>query len=469
MVNLLLKHIDHVVAWGGATYDCSYIYKPKNEVELRKVFEIARTQGLTIAFRGSGQSYGDASMNGEHVLVDLSGWNKILSWDSSTGEITVQCGVTIEQLWRKVISSGWWPPVVPGTMQPTMGGCLAMNIHGKNHWREGSFGEHVIGFTALLGNGQIVNCDKNDSSDLFHSMIGSFGMLGCFLTITLQLKKVNSDSVEVSSLSASNFDDLLMIIDQKKGCDYVVGWLDCVASDAIIGRGVVHTAMYLEAVEYENDNLITRYDLPDKLFLLPYKYIWIILRLFNHHIGYKIINMLRFYSGKLRHKHTFNQSLVQFNFLLDYIPNWKRAFMPGGLVQYQCFVPFDDAIDVFTNIINSCHQYKIIPYLGVVKRHRNDDFLISCNLDGFSMALDFSVTEKNRDGISQLMSKLDEIVIDAGGRFYFAKDSNLSPDTTRSFLKKKVIQELINKKQDCDPYNLLQTNLSRRILPELHR
>ena len=53
-------------------------------------------------------------------------------------------GLTIEGLWRRTIQDGYWPAVVPGTMHPTLGGCLSMNVHGKNNYRAGPFGDHVV-------------------------------------------------------------------------------------------------------------------------------------------------------------------------------------------------------------------------------------------------------------------------------------------------------------------------------------
>ena len=106
--------------------------------------------------------------------------------------------------------------------------------------------------------------------------------------------------------------------------------------------------------------------------------------------------------------------------------------------------------------------------MGVVKRHSTDDFLISCNLDGYSLAIDFSVNDSNRAGLSNLLAELDKIVLDAGGRFYFAKDSTLNPEVTRSFLGPQTLAKLMELKLGCDPDGLLQSNLSRRILPELH-
>jgi len=472
MVKLSHQSIRREMSWGMASEACCYVYYPEDENDLLEIFELAKVRGMTVGFRGAGQSYGDAALNGEQILVDLSGWNRILDWDPENGLITVQSGVTIAQLWRRVVSSGWWPPVVPGTMNPTVGGCASMNIHGKNHWQVGSFGDHVVDFKALLPSGKIVYCSRLKSQDLYYGMLGSFGMLGCFLSMTLQLKQISSGEVQVTALSAANLDDLLRIIDIHKDEDYVVGWVDCMVGSSAIGRGIVHTARHLDLPSQNiltDDVAMSTHELPTKILgVLPAKYSWIFLRMFNHRMGYKIVNAVRYYLGLLRNGHRFVQSLAQFNFLLDYIPNWKRAFLPGGLIQYQCFVPFGNAHTVFHKIIQCCTNSKSPPYLGVVKRHKADDFLISCNLDGYSLAIDFSVKDSNRAGLSSLLAELDKIVLDAGGRFYFAKDSTLNPEVARSFLGPKTLARLMELKLGCDPGGLLQSNLSRRILPELH-
>ena len=88
--------------------------------------------------------------------------NHILAWDPSSGVVRLEPGVTLEQLWQHVLPSGWWPPVVSGTMTTTLGGCLGSNIHGKNNFRMGPIGEHVIEFTALLPSGTKITCTPEE-------------------------------------------------------------------------------------------------------------------------------------------------------------------------------------------------------------------------------------------------------------------------------------------------------------------
>ena len=466
------QKLQRVSAWGLSSGAICYVHRPTDEIGIRQVFHLARRHSLSVGFRGAGQSYGDAALNGEALLLDLSSMQRILDWNPENGTVIVEPGVTIEQLWHKTVPSGWWPPVVPGTMKPTLGGCAAMNIHGKNHWSSGSFGEHVLAFSALLPSGDVVHCSPTEHSELFYGILGSFGMLGCFLSLTLQMKRVESGTVAVSAFTAPTIESMLELVDMHKEADYVVGWVDCISDGQRLGRGVVHMARHLLPSESGAKSVLDEHrthELPPVLFgVLPRDWVWRLLCLLNHRPGWQLINSVRYYIGLWRNGHTFIQSLPQFNFLLDYIPHWRRVFLPGGFIQYQCFVPADTAANAFAAVLRRCRERGLCAHLGVIKRHRSDEFLVSCNLDGFSLALVFRVSESNRPRLAALAEELDEIVLRVGGRFYFAKDSTLHSESARTFLGPETLSRLLGLKMRCDPQGLLQNNLSRRLLPELH-
>ena len=142
--------------FGHSLRSPSYRIQPKTAEDIYEAFQLAKRTGLTVNARGAGRSYNDAALNGGGILLDMSGMNQILEWDPTSGVVRCEPGVTLEKLWTHVEPHGWWPPVVPGTMRPTLGGCLAMNIHGKNNFRTGPIGEHVLAFEALLPTGEWV-------------------------------------------------------------------------------------------------------------------------------------------------------------------------------------------------------------------------------------------------------------------------------------------------------------------------
>src|SRR5258708_23391938 len=111
---------------------------------------------------------------------------RILEWNPATGIIKMEPGVTLRQLWQYTIGDGWWPPVVSGTMFVTMGGAAAMNFHGKNNFKTGPIGDHIIEFDLLLPTGEVLTCSRHVNRDIFFAAISGFGMLGCFTRICLQ-------------------------------------------------------------------------------------------------------------------------------------------------------------------------------------------------------------------------------------------------------------------------------------------
>ena len=460
--------LERVWGWGRAVSAMSHVFRPSTAEGIRQVFETARAHGLSVGLRGAGQSYGDAALNAENVCLDLSRMRRILAWDPERGVITVEPGVTIRDLWQYAIEDGWWPYVVPGTMHATVGGCAAMNVHGKNNWKVGPLGDHIRAFELLLPDGTIAQCSRQERPELFYAAIGGFGMLGSFVSITFELKRMHSGLLAVEALSAGSLAEMENLFAERHAqADYLVGWVDGFARGSALGRGLVHQARYLEAGEDPapaQTLRVTAQDLPDTFFgVVPKAVMWRFMRPFMNPPGVRAVNAARHQLGRGRGTHGYHQSHAAFAFLLDYIPDWKLACGPGGLIQYQSFVPADRAIAVFGEQLRQAQERSLVPYLGVFKRHRADSFLMTHGVDGYSLALEFKVTARNRARLRALAADLDRLVVEAGGGFYFAKDSTLTPQSLASYLREERVQRFLALKAACDPEARLQTDLYRRL------
>jgi FAD/FMN-containing dehydrogenase len=444
-----------------------YLYRPVLKEQIADLFEQAKKMDFTIGLRGAGRSYGDAALNSGGALLSFQRMNRILEWNPKTGVITVEPGVTIEQLWRYILDDGWWSPVMPGTMFPTIGGCLGANVHGKNNWKAGTMGEHVLQFNALLPNGREVTCTPKRNKELFYAIIGGMGLLGVFTSITMQMKKVYSGNLDVYAWAEPDLKGVLEATNREKENDYIVGWVDCTAGGKGLGRGQMHSANYLEPGDdpHPAQTLNAQnQDLPDSILgIVPKSMVWQFLRLAMHNPGMWVGNTGKYLMNRtLGHKKRYLQSLVAFTFLLDYVPNWERAYGRGGLIQYQSFLPKETALDVYTDMLKLCKQRRLPSYLGVTKRHRPDDFLFRHAVDGFSLAMDFKVPPRRRTRLIELTRELNELVLAGGGRFYFAKDSALTPDAVHSYLGEATVKKFKRLKSRVDPDGILQTDLYQR-------
>lgn len=456
-----IQKLTNLENFGHSLRAASYLFQPEDTQSIADVFKSVHHYDLTIALRGAGRSYNDAALNGGGIILDLQKMNRILDWDPENGVLHAEPGVTLEQIWQRILPDGWWPPVVSGTMATTLGGCLGMNIHGKNNFRLGTIGEHVLSFSALLPTGAEVTCAPKRNGDLFRAMIGGLGMLGVFTTITLQMKRVHSDRLEVRAWNVPNLSTHLnAILENAPLHDYIVGWLDTTARGRKLGRGQLHAADYI----HENGGPQTVQTLPTHFFgVVPKSIMHIFMSPFMNNLGVWGVNSARYLTGR---KKTYPQTHVAFHFLLDYIPNWELAYGKEGLIQYQSFLPKETALDAWRELLELSHQRGLPSYLGVTKRHRPDHFLLTHSLDGFSLALDFKVTSGSRGRLARMLQDFDKIVLDAGGRFYFAKNSETSRETARLFLGEETIDRFIRLKRRCDPQNILQSDLFRRVFIE---
>ncbi len=461
--------VERVESFGMNRSAVEYVWRPSVLEDLKSAFKIARSHGRKIGIRGAGRTYGDGSLSGENICLDLTRMNRILSWNPGTGVIETEPGVTVRQLWQYCIGDGWWPPVVSGTMFVTMGGALAMNFHGKNNFRMGPIGDHVLEFDILTPTGDSVTCSREINKDLFYAAIGGFGMLGCFTRIALRMKHVESGMLEVYALATGGIGEMIREFEARmETADYLVGWIDCFARGSKLGRGQIHEAHYLHGAEDPDPSQTLRVEnqeLPDTIFgILPKSIVWRFMLPIANNVGWRMLNWLKYKaSATIGNRKTVRQSHAGFAFLLDYVPNWKYVYRPGGFIQYQSFIPAENAERCFTSQLTEFHKCGIYPYLGVFKRHRKDEFLMTHGVDGYSLALDIPITRRNRERLNALAQRLNTIVLDSGGRFYFAKDSTLDPTTARSYLGEAAIAEFTRLKRLCDPENLLQTDLSKRL------
>ena len=469
---LARSSFEYVEGWGMAVGAHARVFRPRSIEELRAVFDAARRDGVKLALRGSGCSYGDASVNaGGHVL-DVRGMNRILAWDPSTGIAECEPGVTLEQLWKTILPDGWWPRVVSGTMFPTLAGAAAMNIHGKNNYAVGTIGDAIRAFDLLTPSGELLPCDRERNADVFHAAIGGFGMLGSFARIVLETKRVHSGELEVRAIRAPGLAEAMEEMEARtRSADYLVAWIDAFATGAELGRGLIHEARYLAPgadPEPARTLAVAHQELPPSILGVPKSEAWRALRLLNHDAGMRALNAAKYAASALEERRGwYRQSHAAFAFLLDYVPNWKWAYgrrSGRGLIQYQAFVPKERAHAVFRDLLEASQRAQRVPYLAVLKRHREDPFLLTHAVDGWSLALDYKVTPETKDALWRHCAEMTERVLASGGKFYFAKDLVLGPGAARRMFPPERLAAFAALKRRLDPEGLLSTSLARRVL-----
>lgn len=448
-----------VQGWGRVLQSPTRVVSVRSVDHLRRELSGAVQNGLTMIGRGTGFSYGDPALNRDNIVLDMTPMNRILAWSPDSGVVEVEPGVTVGDLCRHVAPHGWWPPVLPGTQGPTLGGCVAANVHGKNNWKAGPIGEHVVEMDLMLADGSTVTCGPEVRSELFQSAVGGFGLLGVITRLRLQLEP-SSRVLLVDGFSCADLTEMLGVFDRwAPAAHYMVGWVDGCATGKDVGRGLVRIAHLLPPSDDP--------PVPDRS-IVPAAVrsrLWMAMKPMTSRAVVRPFNSARYLTGFLWNGSGSLMSRTRFDFFHDAVPQWNRAFS-GGVIQYQVFVPRDQSACVFKQVLEGAPNAGQQPILVVIKRHRRDGFTLSEGVDGFSLSMDFAVSSSSRrKGLEALLGKLTEsVVLPAGGRFYLAKDSLLTADQARQSLGDAAVETFLEQKRLVDPGGSFQSDLYRRLL-----
>src|SRR6185503_15573587 len=159
-----------LTGWGRSSYATSRVFDARTTDEV--LAALRDPAAVPVVARGAGRSYGDASLNEGGYPIQTTGMTAVHKFTPHSGEIVIDPGVTFGDLLHGYASLGWIAPVTPGTQFATLGGAIANDVHGKNHDREGSIGDHVRWLDLALPDGSLKRIDPVGEPDLFAATVG---------------------------------------------------------------------------------------------------------------------------------------------------------------------------------------------------------------------------------------------------------------------------------------------------------
>jgi len=405
--------------------------------------------------RGLGRSYGDPSQNAGGTVIDVTALDRVHRIDVDEATVEVDAGVSLDTLMRRLLPYGLWIPVLPGTRQVTVGGAIGSDIHGKNHHSQGSFGSHVLSLDLLTADGEVRTLSPDgDSSELFWATVGGMGLTGIITKATIRLKRVETAYFLVDNVQTKNLDELIEHFTDGSDENYIysVAWFDSLARGDKMGRALL-----------TRGNSATLEDLPKKLRKDPLGFnapqLMTAPPVFPNGLvnKYTITAFNEVWYRKAPTKYGMVQNITQFFHPLDLVGEWNRVYGSRGFLQYQFMVPFGQE-DMFRRSIDRISASGHVSFLNVLKTFGpGNPAPMSFPSEGWTLTVDIPVTP----GLDRLCQELDEMVLNAGGRLYLAKESR----TTGEMIEKMYprIHEWRKIRESVDPAGVFHSDLSRRL------
>ena len=432
-------------------------YPVANAVVVRPhcMSEVVLPAAGTLICRGQGRSYGDAAISNHGVVLLTEALNQVHRFDVDTGLLEAEAGMTIGDILNEFVPRGWFPPVTPGTRHVSLGGAVAADVHGKNHHRDGTFGQHVSKLELILADGSRVRCGPAENPDLFWATVGGLGLTGIITQVALKLIPIETPYMMAEHFRAPDLEAAFRWLEDRGHDDhYTVAWIDCLSRGRHFGRSIVMRGHHARRDDLPAGRTIPgshrrRYPLAlpfdfPSFFLNP-----LTIGVFNH----------VYYALQARKRQPFLTSHDAFFYPLDAIGNWNRMYGKRGFLQYQFVIPERAAAAGVRAILERLVQSRRASFLAILKRFGPANAgPLSFPAAGHTLSLDLPMTGGDVLG---LLDELDEIVLRFGGRVYLAKDARLAPERLRAMYPR--LPEWLRIKDAVDPLGRFSSSLSGRL------
>jgi decaprenylphospho-beta-D-ribofuranose 2-oxidase len=321
-------------------------------------------------------------------------------------------------------------------------------VHGKNHHVDGAFSRHVEAFELVTPGGRTRRVQPTD--ELFGATAGGMGLTGVITRVRVNLLRVSSAHMRVTSTRAKDLDALMRAMRERDHAyRYSVAWIDCLKRGAGMGRGVLLWGDHATAEELprkrRRDPLAyrtaPRLTVPD---VVPPG-------LLNAGVA-RAFNEAYFRRAPAQERISY-EGIGPYFHPLDAIAAWNRLYGRRGFVQYQAVVPQDEAVRELLERLSGTPSF-----LAVLKRFGEGTGMLSFPIAGWTLALDVPAGAPD---LARRLDELDEIVAAAGGRVYLAKDARVRPELLAAMYPE--LERWREIRRSVDPGGLMRSDLSVRL------
>ncbi|MGD0634438.1 MAG: FAD-binding protein [Beijerinckiaceae bacterium] len=220
------------------------LYQPRDEDEVLAVVQAAVSANTPLEIIGHGSKRGLGHAVDADVTLDVSGLSGIIFYEPAELVLRAKPGTSMAEISALLEAQGQelaFEPMDPaplwrGNRSGTLGGTIAVNAGGPRRIKAGAARDHVLGFRAVSGRGDIFKSGgrvmKNVTGyDLSKLIAGSHGTLAVMTEITLKVLP-KAETERTLLVQASGEAACLKVLREASGLSQEVSSYACLPDGA---------------------------------------------------------------------------------------------------------------------------------------------------------------------------------------------------------------------------------------------
>ena len=432
----------------------SYICFPKNIKDIFQTIDYAKKNKIKILPIGSGLSWYDTIFNSDNIIIDLINYKKKFIFDKNKGELLISSQFKIKDIMPKLNKYGWSLYSIPGGSDVTIGGCIGNDVHGKDSFKYGNFGENIIELEIVLANKKIIKCSRFRNSEVFKATVGGLGLIGIITSVKLNLKKI-SNIYKTNHYICYDYKELIKnLYLNNNDYEYINGWVDIHAKNKKLGQGVIFKSKKVkEDILIKPKNINTL-----RIFGLLQKFVFIFF------VKNNLINIMNFFIFRLfKYKQSNYNDYESVTFpLSSYGVDIKEAISPNSFFEIQVIIKKKELPFALKEFILKCQRLDLSGFVIGIKMHKESKNYLSFSDDGVSINVNQIFNEKNFNKNYKKLSQLHDFVIKKNHKIYIAKDFCLNNKDLRNNYKN--FKKFLKVKKKIDKIFLFSSDFYKRIM-----